>query len=56
VYINCLVIQSELAENSPFTPFDKLRTGFDTLRANGAGVKSVKRFRSCWACRSMNTA
>ena len=29
-------MQSPLAETLPFTPFGKLRTGFDALRANGA--------------------
>jgi hypothetical protein len=33
-----------LLTNSPFTPFDKLRTGFDTLRANGLGIEIVTDF------------
>jgi hypothetical protein len=31
-------------KNLPFTPFDKLRTGFDTLKANRAGGGRQCRF------------
>jgi len=41
VYIKFLV-PSKLAKHLPFAPFDKLRTGFDGLRANGVRSKSVE--------------
>jgi hypothetical protein len=44
VHTNFLVIQSQTAENPPFPSFDKLRTGFDTLRANGAAITAVQDF------------
>ena len=35
---------NRVLKNPPFTPFDKLRTGFDKLRANGGGLKIVGDF------------
>jgi hypothetical protein len=31
----------KLAKHLPLAPFDKLRTGFDALKANGVSNKSV---------------
>jgi hypothetical protein len=33
-----------MQKNTAFTPFDKLRTGFDKLRANGIGIESIGNF------------
>jgi len=29
-------------KNAPFTPFDKLRTGFDGLRVNGGRLENIE--------------
>jgi len=46
-----LMASSKVLKNAPFTPFDKPRTGFDRLRANGGELVNIEAlpFVSCFS-------